>query len=73
MTVMQLDPENKAYDLTSHMVSILENQAVSQIERLRCELAARLQQITSRVDKALNNVGMGRYDVCMRHYLTIVI
>lgn len=58
-----MNPENKAYDVSAHMADTLERQAVSQIDRLRCEMAARLQQINYRVERALANVGMSRFDV----------
>ncbi|XP_067933090.1 putative uncharacterized protein MYH16 [Watersipora subatra] len=62
MKKLPVDTESKNYDLTSHIADILEKQAVSQVDRLRCELAMRLQQINGRVDKALNYVGMSRFE-----------
>lgn len=41
---------------------MLEKEAVSQVERLRTEVAIRLQQINNRVEKALSQVGMSRWD-----------
>lgn len=45
------------------MVNILERQAVSKMDRLRSELAIRLQQVNGRVEKALGQMGMSRWDV----------
>ena len=60
--MLQIEPQSKGYDLAQQMGGILEREGVSQVERLRCELAIRLQQINSRVEKALSQVGMSRWD-----------
>lgn len=64
---MQVDTDSESYNLSNHISDILEKQTISQVERLRCELAMRLQQINRRVDKILDQVGMSHRDVSAVH------
>mgnify|MGYP001792477398 CR=1 FL=1 len=57
-----MEYDSERYDLSTHVTNIIEEQAVSQTDKLRCEIAGRLQQINYRVDLALRNASMGTHD-----------
>lgn len=59
---LQLNPDDPEYELHSHIQSIMDTTVVSMADKIRLELANRLQQVQYRVHKALENVAMD-YDI----------
>lgn len=55
---LQIDPTDACYNIGTHTSDVLDSNLLSMTEKMRLELAIRLQQVQKRIAKALANVGI---------------